>query len=195
MLKRIPNALTSLRIAAVPVLLWLALARRHDAFTAVLLFCLVGDIADGILARALRATSSLGALLDSIADTLLFFVAILGTWIFYPDALRAHPVAFSLVPGLWAAEVAAALLRYGRLSSFHTYLSRIAAYAMGAFIGLLFLAALHPWLLHLAVGVLTLATAEEFALLWLLPQWTPDVRGVWWVLRQRRGGWRSTGSP
>lgn len=178
--------LTSLRIAAIPVLGWLAIARHHSGFAVLLIACLVGDIADGILARVLHATSALGALLDSIADTLLFGVAAYGAWAFYPDAVRQHAVGFSSILALWVAENAAALLRYGRLSSFHTYLSRIAAYVMGIFIGLLFVAGFQAWLLYLAVGMLALATAEEFVLLWLLPEWTADVRGVWWVLRARR---------
>ena len=149
--------------------------------------CLVGDIADCILARILHATSALCAMLDSVADTLLFIVAGIGAWVFYPDVLRSHPVAFSLIPALWIGENIAALIRYGRLSSFHTYLSRIAAYAMGIFIGLLFLGALQTWLMYLGIGVLTLATTEEFVLLWLLPEWTADVRGVYWVLKARRG--------
>ncbi|MCE9602791.1 MAG: CDP-alcohol phosphatidyltransferase family protein [Gemmatimonadetes bacterium] len=185
MLKQLPNVLTSLRIAAIPALVWLAATQRHDPFTTILIACLVGDIADGILARALRATSELGAMLDSIADTLLFFTAIYGAWVFYPDALRAHPAAFALVPGLWLTENVAALLRYGRLSSFHTYLSRIAAYALGFFIGLLFLTGFKAWLLYAAVAFLTVATLEEFALLALLPEWTADVRGLWWVLKAR----------
>jgi CDP-diacylglycerol--glycerol-3-phosphate 3-phosphatidyltransferase len=184
--KRLPNILTSLRIAAIPVLWWLAVAHRHDAFAALLIACLVGDVADGMLARVLQATSELGALLDSIADTLLFCVAAYGAWVFYPDAVRQHAAGFASILALWIVENGAALLRYGRLSSFHTYLSRIAAYAMGIFIGLLFLMGFHAWLLYLAVGLLALATAEEFVLLWLLPEWTADVRGVWWVLRARR---------
>ena len=49
----------------------------------------------------------------------------------------------------------------------------------------LFLGALEPWLMYIGVGVLTLATAEECALLWLLPEWTPDVRGLYWILKER----------
>ena len=30
------------------------------------------------------------------------------------------------------------------------------------------------------------ATLEEFLLMWLLPEWTADVRGVYWILAQRR---------
>lgn len=186
MLRQLPNVLTSLRIAAIPALVWLAATRRHDPFAAIMIACLLGDIADGILARALRATSELGAMLDSIADTLLLFTAAYGAWVFYADALRAHPVAFALVPGLWITENIAALLRYGRLSSFHTYLSRIAAYALGIFIGLLFLIGFKAWLLYVALAFLIVATFEEFALLLVLPEWTADVRGLWWVLRSRR---------
>lgn len=186
MLRHVPNLLTASRIAAIPVLVWLAIQRRHDPFTAILIACLVGDILDGILARALGVTSALGAMLDSVADTLLFFTATYGAFVFYPDAIAAHPVAFAFVPGLWLSENIAALLRYGRLSSFHTYLSRIAAYALGFFIGLLFLTGFHAWLLYTAVAFLTLATLEEFALLVLLPEWRSDVRGLWWVLKARR---------
>ena len=75
MLEHLPNALTALRIAAVPVLAWLAIVRDGDVFVAVLIACLIGDVVDGRLARALNATSSLGAQLDSIADTLLFLAA------------------------------------------------------------------------------------------------------------------------
>ena len=31
-----------------------------------------------------------------------------------------------------------------------------------------------------------MATLEEFILMWLLPEWTADVRGVYWILAQRR---------
>jgi len=82
-------------------------------------------------------------------------------------------------------ENLAALLRYGKLSSFHTYLSRAAAYAMGIFIGVLFCFGFHLWLMRLALGVFLVATGEEFVLLGLLPTWTADVRGTWWVLRKR----------
>lgn len=185
MVKHLPNAVTVARMLAIPLLVALALARRHEAFSLILVASLLGDILDGLLARWLDAATPLGALLDSIADTLLLYTAALGAWIFYPELLRTHLLAFLLVPGLWLAENAAALLRYGRLSSFHTLLSRVAAYTLGIFIGVLFLFGFQPWLLYPALAVFVLATLEEFALLALLPQWRADVRGLAWVLRDR----------
>ncbi len=187
MRRHLPNLLTTLRIAAIPVLAALAWRRAPEPFAALLIACLVGDVVDGSLARALHATSRLGALLDSVADTLLFFMAFVGALLFHPELARDHGVAFGLAPVAWLAENAAALLRYGRLSSFHTYLSRAAAVAMGVFVSVLFTWGLVPGLLYLASGLVLVATCEEFILLWLLPEWTPDVRGAYWVLRGEPG--------
>ena len=144
MLEHLPNALTALRIAAVPVLAWLAIVRDGDVFVAVLIACLIGDVVDGRLARAHNATSSLGAQLDSIADTLLFLAAAGGIAVFYAEVISKHAVVFTLVPSAWIGENLVALWRYGRLSSFHTYLSRAAAVAMGLFVGALFVVGEQP---------------------------------------------------
>ncbi len=187
MVRHLPNLLTSMRIAAVPVLGWLAYGEQRTWFAALLAACLAGDVADGQLARALRATSRTGALLDSVADTLLLVAALGGLLVFETSAVRAHPVAFGVVPLAWLAENVAALVRYGRLSSFHTYLSRAAAVMMGAFAAALFLWGPQPVLLYLTSALVVIATAEEFLLMRLLPEWTPDVRGVYWVLRDQQG--------
>ncbi|HUR35882.1 MAG TPA: CDP-alcohol phosphatidyltransferase family protein [Vicinamibacterales bacterium] len=184
MVRHLPNLLTSLRIAAIPVMAWLACAGSKTAFGVLVMASLAGDIADGALARMLRAVSPLGAQLDSAADTLLFFITIIGTLVFFPGDVRAHAVAFSIVPAAWLAETVAALIRYRRLSSFHTYLSRAGAVAMGIFVTVLFLRGMQPLLLYVAAGIVLLATLEELLLLWRLPVWTPDVRGLWWVRRR-----------
>ena len=54
---------------------------------------------------------------------------------------------------------------------------------MGVFVGVLFMWGLVPGLLYVASGLVLVATCEEFILLWLLPEWTPDVRGAYWVAR------------
>lgn len=186
MWRHLPNALTLARLLTVPLLGWFAADGNERAFAWLLTACLLGDVVDGILARLLNATTPLGAQLDSVADSLLFFAAIVGTLVFHLDDVAAHVVVFSLVPLAWAAENAAALARYGRLSSFHTYLSRAAAVLMGLFIVCLFLFTFVTPLLYAAAGLLLVATLEEFVLLWMLPQWTANVRGLFWVLRSRR---------
>lgn len=186
--RHVPNLLSALRIAAAPVLVVLALQGAQRAFTWVLIPALLSDIVDGYLARRLGLTSALGALLDSVGDLLLFFVAVAGVWRFHPELLQQHRLAGVLLLVLWATEPLVALLRYGRVSSFHTYASKAAAYLLGIMIGLLFVWG--PWLplLYLALAVGILASVEELILILLLPTWRADVRGVYWVLREARSG-------
>jgi cardiolipin synthase len=188
MLRHLPNALSIARILATPVLVLLAIGRLETAFTWLLVAALVSDIADGLIARIFRLQSRLGALLDSVGDTLLLFVSVYGIHVFHPDVLHGHVLAGALLVGAWLLENVAALARYGRLSSFHTYLSKIAGYLLGIFIGVLFVFGFEPWLLYVAVGASVFGNLEELALLTLLPDWRADVRGVLWILRERRLG-------
>jgi len=186
MLRLLPNALSIARILATPVLAGLAAAGNEVAFTWVLVPALLSDIADGLIARVFRLQSRLGALLDSIADTLLLIAAAGGIWVFHPEVITRYSPECGLMIGAWLLENLAALLRYGRLSSFHTYTSKVAGYLLGIFVGVLFVFGFHPWLLHAAVIMSVLGTLEELALVALLPDWRTDVRGLRWVLHERR---------
>jgi cardiolipin synthase (CMP-forming) len=70
-LATVPNVLSLLRLAGVPLFLWLLLGPRHDGL-AVLVLALSGltDWMDGKLARLLNQSSKLGALLDPAVDRL-----------------------------------------------------------------------------------------------------------------------------
>jgi cardiolipin synthase len=67
----LPNFLTLIRIVAIPVFLVLLVSRLY--FDALLVFILGGvtDALDGFLARRMNQKTSLGAVLDPIADKLL----------------------------------------------------------------------------------------------------------------------------
>jgi cardiolipin synthase len=184
-IRPLPNLISGLRLLAAPVLAWLALAGAEAAFTWVLIPALLSDIADGLVARLWHLESRLGAFLDSIADTLLMLVSVFGIWVFHREVLAGYPWLCGSAVGLWILEDVVALLRYGRLSSFHTVLSKVTANLLGLFIGVLFVFGLQPWLLYLAAGASIVASLEELALLALLREWRSDVRGLWWVLRAK----------
>jgi cardiolipin synthase len=67
----VPNVLSLLRLAGVPLFLWLLLGPHHDLL-AVLVLALSGltDWLDGKLARLLNQSSKLGVLLDPAVDRL-----------------------------------------------------------------------------------------------------------------------------
>jgi phosphatidylglycerophosphate synthase len=185
-LRQLPNAISGARLIGVPILVALALTRRETAFTWILIPALLTDIADGLVARAFHLETRLGAMLDTLADTGLLFVALYGVWVFHPEVLHEHAWLCGTAVAFWVLEDLAALARYRRLSSFHTYSSKIVANLLGLFVGWLFLFGFEPWLLYLAAGASIAASLEELALIVLLPQWSADVRGLWWVRREER---------
>lgn len=130
-LRNIPNAISLARLLATPVLLWMVLLHRQELFKWLLLACLLSDILDGWIARAFELRSKRGASLDSLADLLVALNMVLGLFVFQREFLAVHYREVLLVVGLFAIEAIAAILRYGRISSFHTTLNRIAAYAQG----------------------------------------------------------------
>lgn len=192
MLRLIPNALSIARIVAAPVLVLLALQGKETAFTWVLVFGLLSDMADGMIARHFHLESQLGSLLDSIGDMLLLFTAAYGIWVFHFEIFDNYRLPIMLAIGFGLAEILLALLRYRRLSSFHTLLSKVSGYALGIFIGVLFVWGFQPWLFYLAITLSVTSNIEEFILLALLPKWRSDVRGVWWVLREGQAGEEAT---
>lgn len=176
------------RIVATPVLVVLALNNRQEPYKWLLLAALLSDIVDGLIARTFSFSSKLGSRLDTLADTLLWIAAFIGIWKFHPTLVTEYWLLFVSVLGIWAVEHGIALLRYGRLTSFHTYAVRASAYALGIFIMSLFLWGLQPWLLYFAAALSILGNLEELAIIALLPKWEPDVRGLYCVLKQRQAG-------
>jgi CDP-diacylglycerol--glycerol-3-phosphate 3-phosphatidyltransferase len=186
MLKHVPNLITAARVGCFPVLVVLAAQGREEPFQWLLLVAMCSDILDGVIARHFGLASPLGALLDTVADLLTTGATVFGLWCLRPEFLRDYGGWLVLLLGAWAVQVAASFWRYGHLSSFHTWLARLSAYPLGIFVMVLFIWDFKGWLFALAIGTSLLACLEEILLVWLLPQWSADVRGAWWVLRARR---------
>src|SRR5262245_53228848 len=71
----LPNVITLVRLACLPVFLWLLFGVEDRAAAAWLLAALgVTDWVDGYLARHLHQVSDVGKILDPVADRLLFLV-------------------------------------------------------------------------------------------------------------------------
>ena len=71
----LPNVITVVRLALLPVFLWLLFSQEERAAAALLLAMLGGtDFLDGWIARRYDQVSEIGKVLDPVADRLLFFV-------------------------------------------------------------------------------------------------------------------------
>lgn len=184
--RHVPNAISLARLLATPVLLWALLTHQTTLFTWLLFACLISDILDGLIARVFRVRSALGARLDSAADMIVLFLGVAGIVAFQRAFLTSHAPAIIALLGLYASEVAAAMWRYGKISSFHTILARVAAYAQGIFVMSLFFWGYQPWIFGAMAGLTVLSLTEEILLVCLLPEWRADVRGLYWVRQTSR---------
>ncbi|MGO9446165.1 MAG: CDP-diacylglycerol--glycerol-3-phosphate 3-phosphatidyltransferase [Thiobacillaceae bacterium] len=95
---RLPNLLTILRIALVPVFV-LAFMLHTDTgrLVAFAVFCLAGisDVLDGLAARKLKASSDFGRMLDPIADKILVATALM--MLVADDALGGYRLIAALI--------------------------------------------------------------------------------------------------
>ena len=71
----VPNLITLVRLALVPVTAWLLWHGLYGPALIVFLAAAVSDFVDGVIARTFNQTSALGATLDPIADKLNMFIA------------------------------------------------------------------------------------------------------------------------
>ena len=160
--KYIPNILTALRmLGAVLLLLTKPLTLP---FYLLHIFCGLTDALDGAFARALHASSRLGAQLDSIAD-LMFYGVMMG---------KLMPILLERLPSsLWWIVGAAVFIRlcaYGvaaatqhRFSALHTILNKLTGLLVFLIPGMLALPAAVP----LCHGVAVMALISSAHELWL----------------------------
>ncbi|MGL5334935.1 MAG: CDP-diacylglycerol--glycerol-3-phosphate 3-phosphatidyltransferase [Enterovibrio sp.] len=111
----IPNMLTALRVALIPVfVLFFYLPYSWAAFASALIFLLaaVTDWLDGYLARTLNQTTSFGAFLDPVADKVMVAIALVlivehyhSIWVTLPAAtMIAREIIISALRE-WMAEL------------------------------------------------------------------------------------------
>lgn len=79
----VPNLLSALRVAAVPIFGWMLLAHPHEQdwrywTTGVFVLAILTDVADGKIARKYNLITDFGKLFDSIADKALTGMAFIG---------------------------------------------------------------------------------------------------------------------
>jgi len=92
----IPNTLTLLRIALIPVFVvvfYLPFSWANELATAVFFVAAVTDWLDGYLARSLEQTSALGSFLDPVADKLMVAVVLVLLVAAHPSPWMALPAA------------------------------------------------------------------------------------------------------
>ena len=122
-----PNLVTSIRLALLPVYVWLVTQTDHRAVAAWLLAALgATDWVDGYLARRFNSVSNVGKIIDPVADRLLVMTSVISVaavgavpW-WFASATLAREVVVSVLTITLAALGAARIdvLWWGKVSTF-----------------------------------------------------------------------------
>ena len=167
----LPNVITLLRLAAVPVVAWLILQQRWEAACWLFLAAAVSDGIDGMLARWLNQMTQIGAALDSVADKALGVV----TLVLLTQA-GAIPLWVTLAILLRDSIIVLGALSYrgmaGHLEIHPTWLGKthmFAEFALLALVlaGLAQLLKLDEWLTPLFVTVFAIAVVSCVQYVWI----------------------------
>lgn len=167
----IPNAITLVRLALVPVTGWLLWEGRYGPALIVFLSAAISDFLDGVIARRFDLRSRFGETLDPIADKLNMFVAtvllawldLLPLWLAAAIVLRdvvivAGAIAYRMVVG--HVEIAPTML--SKVNTFIEFgvLLVVMASAAGWIDA-------RPWLPLVFALVFTTVVASGFQYVWI----------------------------
>lgn len=185
-MRHLPWLLVLSRFALAPVVVGLALADARGAIVGCMGFALVGDVADGRIARRLGVATNRLRQADSLADLAFWLAALAAAWQMETAALSRHAGWILLLLGLEAAIHASSWLRFRRGPANHARSAKLWGIVLCAS-----LIAIVGWgvlgvLFALAIAVGLVAQLEGLAIVWLLPAWGRDVPSFRSALEARR---------
>lgn len=179
----IPNFLSGLRLVLTPFLLVAAWFQHVYLFLAILIFAFVLDVIDGPIARRLHQVSKLGSKLDSWADFFVYIVFVIGAWWLWPEIIMREWVYILLILASIVLPVLFGLIKFKKLTSYHTWMVKLAA---------LFMAPTAIWVFiggpalpfHIATVICVVAGLEEIMISIILNEPYADVRTLLHVLEK-----------
>lgn len=181
---RIVNAISFFRVIAFPVLILLLFLHDLNTFKWLIIICFITDALDGFLARKFKVTSILGSRLDSLGDDLTVFASFLGVIVFRSEFLMEQWILIAVLWVLYFVQLGYALIKYQKVTSFHTYGAKVAAVFQGVTLcSLFFLTAPQYLLFYIAVIATAINLIEETIMVHVLPVWRSDIKGLYWAVK------------
>lgn len=160
-----------------PLMLYLALQKMEFWFLAAILFSGFTDVLDGFLARQLKQITRLGSHLDSWGDFAIYTTMAAGAWIIWPDIAQQEIFSFTLILFSFLLPVWVGLIKFGRLTGYHTWSVKIAVFV--TFVGYVALfSGFSNWPFKLASYLCVYAGLEEILITIVMRHERVDVRSI-----------------
>jgi len=181
-LTSLPNLLTCSRFILAPILLYLAWQGSENSFLILLTITFLTDVLDGFAARLLNQTSELGAYLDTLADLFVYTTLAISIWWLWPEIVRREIAYVLLTIISYISPVVFGYLKFHALTSYHTWLVKLAVVMLGITFFVLFIFDI-AWPFHIAAIICLLAAIEEISISYYLTEPQSNVRSLWHLIR------------
>jgi phosphatidylglycerophosphate synthase len=186
---RIPWLMAATRATLGPVMIigeragWSGLT-----LAAIVVTALLSDIFDGVLARRWKCDTAAVRLFDSMADIVFYLGCAAALWMREPQLMRSFAVPIALVLGLEALKFAFDFVKFGKPTSYHSYLAKTWGLILATTVVMSFslhttLALQIAWSVSLALGLLT--CLEGLTISILMPEWQHDLKTLQRALEVR----------
>jgi len=138
---------------------------------------------DGFLARRLRATSALGARLDTIADAVFYSSLLAAIVILRPVLIGLETIWIAAAVTSYALSWLASWVKFKCLPSYHTWAAKGVWVVVG--VGTVCLVADgSPWPFRAAMFCIVLTNLEAICITIILPECKVDIPTFWHARRE-----------
>jgi cardiolipin synthase len=179
------NGLTAVRVLAAPLILYLAWIGEGKLLIGLMTVTFLTDAADGAAARLTGNVTRFGARFDSIADAIAYTAMGIAVLVLWPEVVHREWLAFVAVFGSLALSASVAIVKFGKLTAYHTHLVKVAVASVAVGLLLLLLDWAY-WPFRAAAILAVLAGLEEIAITLLLREPSSDVASIHFAWRERR---------
>lgn len=179
-MNKIPNAISLSRIVMAGMLFFLT--DYPVVFLVLYALCGLSDVADGYLARKLKAESNVGALLDTLADLVMYgavvFVLLTKTTLLYEKAVL---VSLAGIVGLKLINLAVTRIRFRKWNVVHTWAYKGTGLLVFLIFPVYYLEPDFPvWPVWVLCAMAGLAALEELAIVGTTKEYEVDRRSLFW---------------
>ncbi len=178
----LPNLLTCFRFFATPLLLWLAWSGHANYFLFLLAITFLSDVLDGMAARILKQQSDLGSILDSWADLMIYTTITISAWWLWPVVMQREIFFVVIIIISYLLPVSVGIIKFRAITSYHTWLVKIAVALTGSSFFLLFVFDL-AWPFRITAFICLLAALEEILITVYLIELHSNVCSLWHVIK------------
>jgi len=185
MAMNIPNLLSLFRIIAAPFLLLSGWLEMPTLFFVLFGLMLLSDVLDGFIARILDQSSEEGARLDSYGDILTYLSTPLAAWWLWPELLKEELYYIIAAIIIYVLPALFALIKFGKLASYHTWITKISAILMSAGV-ILLLGFEKPLLFHISIYFLMIEMVENIAITIILPKQKSNIHSLWHAWQEKK---------